>query len=98
MIRIKNKFKKLKQKKQKAFGVFLTAGYPSLKYSKDIFKTILDAKADFIEIGLPFSDPMADGPLIQHSSQIAIEQNTSVEECFELVKQIREINNENKTL
>ena len=94
MIRIKNKFKELKQKKQKAFGVFLTAGYPSLEYSKDIFKIILDAEVDFIEIGLPFSDPMADGPLIQHSSQIAIEQNTSVEECFNLVKEIRSINNE----
>ena len=94
MIRVKTKFKELKQKKQKAFGVFLTAGYPSLEYSKDIFKTILDAEVDFIEIGLPFSDPMADGPLIQHSSQIAIEQNTSVEECFKLVKEIRKINNE----
>ena len=94
MIRVKTKFKELKQKKQKAFGVFLTAGYPSLEYSKNIFKKILDAKVDFIEIGLPFSDPMADGPLIQHSSQIAIEQNTSVEECFNLVKEIRKLNNE----
>ena len=94
MIRVKTKFKELKQKKQKAFGVFLTAGYPSLEYSKDIFKIILDAEVDFIEIGLPFSDPMADGPLIQHSSQIAIEQNTSVEVCFKLVKEIRKINNE----
>ena len=94
MIRVKTKFKELKQKKQKAFGVFLTAGYPSLEYSKDIFKKILDAEVDFIEIGLPFSDPMADGPLIQHSSQIAIEQNTSVEKCFKLVKEIRKINNE----
>ena len=94
MIRVKNKFKELKQKKQKAFGVFLTAGYPSLEYSKNIFKKILDAKVDFIEIGLPFSDPMADGPLIQHSSQIAIEQNTSVQECFNLVKEIRKINND----
>ena len=93
MIRVKTKFRELKQKKQKAFGVFLTAGYPSLVYSKNIFKKILDAKVDFIEIGLPFSDPMADGPLIQHSSQIAIEQNTSVEECFKLVKEIRKINN-----
>ena len=94
MIRIKNKFRELKQREQKAFGVFLTAGYPSLEYSKNIFKKILDAKVDFIEIGLPFSDPMADGPLIQHSSQIAIEQNTSVEECFNLVKEIRKINND----
>ena len=94
MTRVKKKFKELKQKKQKAFGVFLTAGYPSLEYSKDIFKKILDAEVDFIEIGLPFSDPMADGPLIQHSSQIAIEQNTSVEECFKLVKEIRKINSD----
>ena len=94
MIRVKTIFRELKQKKQKAFGVFLRAGYPSLEYSKDIFKKILDAEVDFIEIGLPFSDPMADGPLIQHSSQIAIEQNTSVEKCFKLVKEIRKINND----
>ena len=94
MIRIKNKFEYLKKKKQKAFGIFLTAGYPSLKYSKDIFKKILDAKVDFIEIGLPFSDPMADGPLIQHSSQIAIQQNISVQECFNIVEEIRKINND----
>ena len=94
MIRVVNKFKELKKQKQKAFGVFLTAGYPSLKYSRDIFKKIIDAKADFIEIGLPFSDPMADGPLIQHSSQIAIQQNTSVEDCFKIVKDIRKKNND----
>ncbi len=94
MIRVENKFKELRLQKQKAFGVFLTAGYPSLQYSKDIFKKIIKAKADFIEIGLPFSDPMADGPLIQHSSQIAIQQNTSVEDCFEIVKEIRKKNND----
>ena len=94
MIRVENKFKELKEQKQKAFGVFLTAGYPSLKYSKDVLNKILDAKADFIEIGLPFSDPMADGPLIQHSSQIAIQQNTSVEDCFKIVKEIRKKNND----
>ena len=94
MIRVINKFKELKKQKQKAFGVFLTAGYPSLKYSRDIFKKIIDAKVDFIEIGLPFSDPMADGPLIQHSSQIAIQQNTSVEDCFKIVKDIRKKNND----
>ena len=94
MLRIRNKFNYLKQKKQKAFGVFLTAGYPSLKFSKDIYKKILDAKVDFIEIGLPFSDPMADGPLIQHSSQIAIKQNVSIQECFEIVEEIRNINND----
>ena len=94
MIRVINKFKELKKQKQKAFGVFLTAGYPSLKYSRDIFKKIIDAKVDFIEIGLPFSDPMADGPLIQHSSQIAIQQDTSVEDCFKIVKEIRKKNND----
>ena len=48
MTRIKNKFKELQQKKQKAFGVFLTAGYPSIEFSKDIFKKIIYAKVDFI--------------------------------------------------
>ena len=94
MRRVEKKFKELKQQKQKAFGVFLTAGYPSLKYSKDIFKKIIDAKADFIEIGLPFSDPMADGPLIQYSSQIALQQKTTVEDCFEIVREIRKKNDD----
>ena len=50
MIRVKDKFAELKQKKQKAFGVFLTAGYPSLEYSKDIFKKTLDAEVDSLKL------------------------------------------------
>ena len=89
MIRVKNKFRELKQKKQKAFGVFLTAGYPSLKLSKDIFKKIIDAKADFIEIGLPFSDPMADGPTIQLSSNRAISKGIELENIFSLASEAK---------
>ena len=92
--RIEDKFHDLQKNDQKGFGVFLTAGFPTFDSSLDIFKIILDAKADFIEIGLPFSDPMADGPLIQQSSEVAIKQNTSVETCFRLVEKIRKINKE----
>ena len=57
--RIKNQFEYLKKNNKKALGIFLTAGYPNIKTSQNIFKSLSNVGADFIEIGLPFSDPMA---------------------------------------
>ncbi len=93
MNRIDKYFNKLKADKKKAFGVFLTAGYPNITFSEKILKKIVKSNIDFIEIGLPFSDPMADGPLIQESSEVALKNNVSVTTCFNLVKSIRKLNN-----
>ena len=57
-------------------------------------KQITNSDIDFIEIGLPFSDPMADGPLIQESSEVALKNNASVSTCLNIVKNIRKKNND----
>jgi len=89
MNRIEEKFKELKKKNKKAFIVFLTCGYPDLKTTKDLVKG-LSSKVDIIELGLPFSDPIADGPIIQESSQVALKNKIDTLKVFKLVKEIRE--------
>lgn len=70
---------------------FFTAGYPSLDATKRLALRAVDAGVDLIEIGMPFSDPLADGPSIQYSSQAALEQGVTVEAILKLV---REVNSE----
>ena len=82
MNRIKNLFIYLKKKKRKALGIFLTAGDPSLEISFEILNNLKKNGADFIEIGMPFSDPMADGPTIQESSQRALKAKMNIEKCL----------------
>ena len=87
--RIKNKFQLLKKQNKKALGIFLTAGYPDINSSERILKNLPNVGVDFLEIGMPFSDPMADGPLIQESSEVAIKNGMNIEKCLNLVKKIR---------
>jgi tryptophan synthase alpha chain len=70
------------QNKNKKLLTFTTGGDPNLKTSIKIIETILDNGADIIEIGMPFSDPMADGPTIQLSSNRAIAKGITLEEIF----------------
>ena len=92
MSRIKNTFKKLKKNNQKALGIFLTAGDPNFETSMSIFEQLPNNGVDFIEMGMPFSDPMADGPSIQLSSQRALKSGMNLEKCLNLVKKFRKIN------
>ena len=94
MSRIKKTFANLKKNNKKALGIFLTAGDPDLETSLDILVNLPKNGADFIEIGMPFSDPMADGPVIQESSERALKSGMNLEKCLSLVKTFREINNE----
>ncbi len=87
--RLKNKFEILKKNNKKALGIFLTAGYPNIKTSEDILMSFPSVGVDFIEIGIPFSDPMADGPLIQESSEVAIKKGMNINICLNFVKKIR---------
>ena len=64
-----NKLDQLPSKK--ILSLFMTCGFPTLSQSKKVFDEILSHQPDIIEFGLPFSDPMADGPIIQESSKIA---------------------------
>jgi tryptophan synthase alpha chain len=68
---------------------YFTAGFPDLATSEEILVAIAEAGADLIEIGVPFSDPLADGPVIQRSTQIALENGMTAEKCVELVRRLR---------
>jgi tryptophan synthase alpha chain len=70
-------------------SVFFTAGYPKLNSTVEIIRALTKAGADMIEIGMPFSDPMADGPVIQKSSDVALKQGMSMNLLFNQLKDIR---------
>ena len=72
-----------------AFIGFLTAGDPSIKKSEDYILDMVDAGADLIEIGIPFSDPIAEGPVIQAANLRALNGGATLEDCFTLVKSVR---------
>lgn len=77
--------------KGKAFIPFITAGYPTLEATKNFILKMEEAGADLIEIGIPFSDPIAEGPVIQNASTIALKNGASLDKIFEMVAQIREV-------
>ena len=87
--RIKVKFDELKQLKKKALVTFLTSGDPNQKLSLRILEIFKEKKVDLIEIGFPFSDPMADGPTIQKSSQRAIKSGSNLYTTFQLIEKFR---------
>ena len=89
-----DRLKKTFENKNKKLVTFTTGGDPDLETSFEILKTIINNKIDIVEIGMPFSDPMADGPTIQESSTRSIENGTTIQDIFELVKKIRTLNNE----
>ena len=89
MNRIQKKFESLKKKKKKALIVFITAGDPSLKKTEDLVYAFEKNGVDLIELGVPFSDPIADGPVIQASSLRALQRGTSLTKILKLTARIR---------
>ena len=79
-------------KNQNLCSVFFTAGFPNLKDSKNIIENLGKSGVDFIEVGLPYSDPLADGPTIQHSSEVALNNGINLDVIFEQLKSIKETN------
>src|SRR5579864_2165788 len=69
--------------------VYLTAGDPSVEITRDIALAAIDAGADVIELGVPFSDPLADGPVIQRASERAVARGTSMADVLETCREIR---------
>jgi len=87
---IENRIISLFQRKDREIlNIYCTAGYPKLDDTTTIIKALADAGADMIEIGMPFSDPIADGPTIQQSNQLALENGMRLEVLFEQLKNIR---------
>ena len=77
-------------KEDKLLSIYFTAGFPELEHTTDILKGLQEAGVDMIEIGLPFSDPLADGPTIQESSTKALKNGMTTEKLFEQLKNIRD--------
>ena len=89
MNRIDEHLGALKSQGKKALITFLTAGDPSLEFTKKAVKIMQDEGVDLIEIGVPFSDPSADGPTIQAADMRALEQGTDIFKVFDMVAEIR---------
>lgn len=70
-------------------SIYFTAGYPSLDSTVEIASALEKAGADFLEIGFPYSDPVADGPTIQHSSQVSLKNGMTLRVLFEQLKELR---------
>ncbi len=77
------------QARERCFIPFVTAGHPGLNATREIILRLVEAGSDIVEIGLPFSDPIADGPVIQQSSFSALRHGYGMEDYFELVHQLR---------
>jgi tryptophan synthase alpha chain len=88
--RLTTKLTQLRERNEKALVLFLTAGYPRLDSTVPLSLELAQAGADIIELGMPFSDPLADGPVIQASSQQAIKNGITLSRILDQVKEIRE--------
>lgn len=88
---MKNRIDKLfAEKGEEILSIYMTAGFPSLNDTSSILEALELGGADMVEIGMPFSDPLADGPVIQHSSQVALANGMSLEVLFSQLEGIRE--------
>lgn len=87
MSRLKNLFEK---KNTRVLNLYCTAGYPNLDSTVPIMQALTENGADIIELGMPYSDPLADGPVIQHSSMIALKNGMNINVLFRQLKEFRE--------
>jgi len=90
MNRIDKKFNILRRERRKAFIAFITAGDPSLKVTEELVLAFDKAGVDIVELGVPFSDPLADGPTIQASSQRALAKGVTLKKILDVVKRLRQ--------
>ncbi|MCU7876624.1 MAG: tryptophan synthase subunit alpha [Candidatus Thiodiazotropha sp. (ex Lucinoma borealis)] len=91
---VSRKFAQLKAQGKKALIPFITAGDPIPEITVDLMHDLVAAGADLIELGVPFSDPMADGPVIQRASERALEYNVSLRDVLDMVSQFRQLDAE----
>ncbi|MGL4723473.1 MAG: tryptophan synthase subunit alpha [Scandinavium sp.] len=90
MERYDNLFAELKNRKEGAFVPFVTLGDPTPEQSLKIIDTLIEAGADALELGIPFSDPLADGPTIQNATLRAFASGVTPTQCFEMLAAIRQ--------
>ena len=92
MSRIDKTFAKLKQHNRKALIPFITAGDPSPELTVPLLHALVEAGADVLELGVPFSDPMADGPVIQRASERALANKIGLKDVLAMTAEFRKIN------
>lgn len=90
MSRIKQRFSELKQQDRKALIPYITAGDPAPEHTVGFMHALVDAGADIIELGVPFTDPMADGPVIQKACERALKQGTRLVDLFDMITTFRQ--------
>ena len=86
MNRIENRMQELKKAGEKAFITYMTAGLPNLETTKALIRAQAEAGTDILELGIPFSDPTADGPVIQDASYRSILNGTNLKKVFTAVE------------
>ncbi len=91
MSRYSRMFKQCEEQNAIAFVPFVMLGDPGIEESLDIIKTLVESGADALELGIPFSDPVADGPVIQAAAIRALDKGVTPDQCFELLKKVREL-------
>ena len=89
MSRIKEKFEELEKRNEKALISYIMLGFPNEKATLSTIRGLVKGGVDIIELGFPFSDPLADGPVIQNASTISLEKGTNISKIFNIVKKIR---------
>ena len=89
MSKIKEKFVELEEKNQKALIAYIMTGFPNEKATMSVVRGLVKGGIDIIELGFPFSDPLADGPVIQNASTVSLDKGTKIKKFFDTVKKIR---------
>ena len=88
--RIRESFAAISKEGKAGLIVFLTAGFPDREATLELVPALVEAGADAVELGVPFSDPLAEGPTIQQSSFLAVQQQVSLADCLGMVEQLRD--------
>jgi tryptophan synthase alpha chain len=86
---LEERIQTINKKNRKVLSIFLTAGYPSKKSFIDVAKAVIDNGADMLEIGVPFGDSLADGPVVQESFIEALKDDTTLKDCISFIEQIK---------
>jgi len=89
MDRLGKKLEELRNRAERALVSYLMVGYPDYETSMKAFSAVLSSGTDILEIGFPFSDPVADGPVIQQAHETALRNGTDSRKVFQLISQLR---------
>jgi len=92
MTRIEQTFATLKAQNKKALVTFITAGDPQPGKTVELMHALVEGGADILELGIPFSDPMAEGPVIQRACERALANGVGIRDCFDFVREFRKTN------